>query len=364
MRVAVVGAGGYIGRRVATELIRSDLVEVVGLCSRDPRGTPGGAPDGGTVAIDLDIRSSQAARVLAGYDVVISCAGPAGETELAGAKAAVGARAHYISLCDEQDAFEKVTELDASARAAGVCLISGCGLSPGITNLLAARAAEGLEHVHEIDIATAWSFQDGGGPAHATHLLNLLGHETVFVSDHRRWRWRAGGDPRFVFLPEPVAWTETFASAHPEVVSLLATYPDLRALAYRTGLTERGAMDVLRASARLGFGTRWSARTWVLALRRLGRLLGALPPSGPAWTGARVDVRGAKDGREETRTLGVADRLANLVVGCISIAALELGSGRCEPGVRTPSEAFDARSFLARLVERGVRIARLDPERV
>ena len=76
-----------------------------------------------------------------------------------------------------------------------------------------------------------------------------------------------------------------------------------------------------------------------------------------------MDVRGPADGRSRTVTFGVADRLANLACIPLCVAAVEVGRGVAH-GVRSPEQVFDTNAFLDAVIARGIRIARLEPERV
>lgn len=176
---------------------------------------------------------------------------------------------------------------------------------------------------------------------------------------------RAGTSPRLVYFPDPVGWVETFRSGHPEITTLPKTYPGLRSLRYRLGLTERAAMDVVRAATASGLLATEKQRARMLKMAEpMQPVLEMLPPRGAPWTAARVDVRGQSQGRSTTISLAVVDHLSNLAAVPVVCAALEVASGQAPTGVMVPEKAFDAASFLRTIGERGIRVARLDPVRV
>jgi len=369
MNVLVVGAAGAVGRRVSSELAQATDVERLILTSRDRARADRIASILGTDRVQaegLDARDSRRFVELAReVDVVVCAAGPHYMFERDLVRGAIDARTHYVSLCDDQSAAQRVRSLNDDARDAGITVISGCGLSPGLTNLLIAISAAEVDDVEEIDIAVAASSADTPGDATTLHFLAQMADPAEAISDHSIERTRAGTKPRLVYFPDPVGWVETFVSGHPEIVTLPASFPGLRSLRFRIGLTERAAMDVIRASAATGLlRSEKQRRLWLRLAEPARPVIEVLPPRGAQWTAARVDVRGRSDGRPVTVSLGVVDHLTNLAAVPLSYAARELGSGTIEHGVLTPESAFDPSAFLSAVAGRGIRVARLDPATV
>lgn len=370
MKALVLGATGVMGRRVSAELARSTEIERLTLSARAGAGAERltamlGGGDGKITPLTLDVSNQEdLVGAMRDVDVVVGCAGPFYSTEIDCVRAAIDAGTHYISLCDDQEPAETVMAMDGAAKDAGVTIISGCGLSPGITNLLVALGAEDFDEIDEIELSLAASSADHSGPATALHFLATISREATLVSDHAVDHVPAASAPKLVYFPEPVGWVETFRCGHPEIVTLAAARKDVRALRYRMGLTERAAMDVMRASIAAGLlKTERRRQRWLQMSDPLRPILEAMPPRGAPWTGVRVDVRGARDGRSTTISLGATDRLTNLGTIPIAHGALEIakGGGR---GVRTPDQVFEPRKFLRGLVARGLRIARLEPQHV
>lgn len=355
MRVLLLGSTGIVGRRVAVELARNKDVNDLIIAGRNYERLHRSASLLGAKArvalMDLeDDVVLDAACVQA--DVVVNCCGPAHLTELPAAGAAIEAGVAYVSLGDDYAAAGAVADLDEKARATASTAVVGCGLSPGITTLLAAFARAELDDITEIEISLAHSYRDLPTPAHTAHLLHTLGAPGASINDHELSVDLAGGSPHLVYFPEPVGWVETVACGHPEIHNLKSL--GLQSLRVRLGLTERGAMDALRALAQTPLtSTSVAQRTLNLAL--------ALPPRGPRWSAARVDVVGNRGGRTATVSVGVVDHLINMAASSLTLAALELGTRRHPAGVKSPAEAFDPHDFLARLGGRGTRVARLEP---
>ncbi|HEX2049002.1 MAG TPA: saccharopine dehydrogenase NADP-binding domain-containing protein [Actinomycetota bacterium] len=349
MNVLLLGATGTIGRRAAAELARSDEVTRLVVAGRGAAETGRVArllarPDGSVTGAAFDARDPAAVhRHADGCDVVASCAGPAYDVDAGALTGAARAGVPYASLGDYDS--------DAPDAPAGAAALTGCGLSPGLVEVMAVLAARALEHVERVDVAVARSIADARGRASALALLHAVDRD---VDDG------GGRTPALVYFPEPVGWVETVPARGPR--GPVAGAP----AAMRLGLTERVAMDALRASAaaRLGRGER-RRRAWLRVARAIGPAAAAVPPRGASWSAARVDVGGRAGGHRETVSLGVVDRLSNLAALPLVHATLALGSGRVAPaGVRAAHEALDLDELVAALGGRGVRIARLEPQPV
>ena len=371
MRALVLGATGVIGRAVSAELARSSEVDGLVVASRSADRAEWiartlGAPAGRVKGIRIDLRDeagTHAAFTSSGCDVVVSCAGPAGKTEPAGVSAAVAAGIPWVSLCDDDVVTEQLSMLQDEIAAAGITVLSGCGLSPGITNLLVMVAASSIDQVEEIEIALALSSSDVPGEAAVQQFLVSLGRPAPLISDHERSAQPSPGAPRLVYFPEPVGWVETFRQGRPELVTLPQRYPRLRSLQARTGLVEKALMDIARLAANTGMVKNGALRHLALqAARPLRRTVEILPPGGAGWTSARVDVRGTTSGHSHTVSLAVVDHLTNLAALPLVAAAVALGTRSVRnPGLRTPEDLFEPEAFLSELTRRGIRIARLEP---
>ena len=356
MRILILGAAGRTGRRTAAELARHEEVTdlIVSGLDYEPLHRFASLFGERVRPARVDAQDSDDVRDAGSQaDVVINCAGPAHLTEIPAVKGAIEAAVVYVSLCDDYAAAGEVAALDERARSTGALVIPGCGLAPGISTMLARLARDELDEVGEVELSLAPSFGDLPTEAHATHLVHALSSPVPEVSENEERVADSGGSPHLVYFPEPVGWVETIACAHADMHNLRS--PDLRALTVRLGLTERAAMDALRALTLSPFSS-------FRAARRTLAVAQSLPPRGPQWSAARVDVVGNSGGRTATVSLGVVDHLINLATAPLTQAAVELGSGRVKgSGVKSADQVFDPRAFLAALGARGISVARLEP---
>jgi len=369
VRVLLLGATGSIGRRVAGELVRNEKVREVIVAGRrkeslDRLTSILGSESIRTVLVDAT-EPDDVADAAEGCDVIASAAGPGYALEASSIEGALRAGTNYVSLNDDAEATVDALARNDRAEASGVAVVSGCGASPGITNLLVSRARARIGEVDEVGVAFAASAAESTGAASALHLAHSLGSDAIEVDSGQEVTERAGSKPRPVFFPDPVGWVETFRTGHPEIAYLRRQYPSAQTLGFRIGLTEKAVMDVLRASAasRL-FDGEARRQTWLRVTSPLRPFFTSLPPRGSRWSALRVNVWGRNGGAQEV-SFGAADHIANLAAIPLALAAVELGSGAARrPGVLAPDEAFDARDLLRQITQRGVRIAVLEAERL
>lgn len=365
--IAVLGATGALGRRVAAELTRAAEVGRVLVCGRDSAALHevvellGGAAGKARRAPAGDHDSLR--RVIGGADAVASCAGPATETEDALLGAALDEGVPYVSLCDDVSVTRRALARGSDARAT---VILGCGLRPGLSNLLFELAARRMDTVDAGAIAFAGSVLSDDGPASELHLLGALQEDAVVVSEGQFETSPGGPAAELVYFPEPLGWVETFRCAHPEVITLPSAHPEMQTLEWRFGLAERPAMDALRASAALGFaGSPAKRRAWLRLAPPIRSLIERLAPDRGGWSGVRVDVWGSAEGKTKEVSMAVVDQLPNLVAIPLATAAIALATKRVErPGVWAPESVLEPGPFLAAVGRRGVRVAELEPAAV
>jgi saccharopine dehydrogenase-like NADP-dependent oxidoreductase len=368
VNVLLIGATGVVGRRAAGELVRSAEIDTLFVAARSMNtlGRLAATINGQAGKVrSLVLDATNAETLVPAFeqvDVVVSCAGPAYLTEEPSVAAALAAAVPYVSTCNDHSATEAVARLDGLEKAT-TPVMSGFALSPGISNMLVAKAASELDEVRGIEVAVAASSADPSGPASTIHLLAAFSGDAPMVSEGELVSEPASTQPVRVYFPEPVGWTETFWCGHPEVLTMQSTYPGATRISFRLGLTEKAAMDAVRASVALGLvGSDVRRRAWVRLVDPVRPLVERIPPLGAPGSAVRVDVTGTRSGSPAHITLGVTDHLTNLAALPLAYATVELGAGRATgTGFIAPENALEIKPFLQSLSRRGVRIARLEP---
>jgi saccharopine dehydrogenase-like NADP-dependent oxidoreductase len=223
--IAVVGAIGTVGRRVAA-FLEEWGAEVA---RRDYR------LEG---AEHVDARDPGSLRqALAGADVVVNAADY--RLNLDVMRGALAAAAHYVDLGGLFHVTRKQLALDDEFRAAGLTAILGLGSAPGKTNLLAAAAARrlGREPVTmEIWAATR-------DPAAADHPFPAP-YSVQTLRDELEMRPMVVRDGELVDVeplsgeaerefPEPVGRAAGIFTLHSELATLPERFPTLREASFR-----------------------------------------------------------------------------------------------------------------------------------
>jgi saccharopine dehydrogenase-like NADP-dependent oxidoreductase len=355
--LAIVGAG-EMGRSALAILLQDDptlRLRVFDRSSAALREAAGADPqrvECRTVGTDHDEPLD-----LQGCALVLNFAGPfyAGRTPAA-ARSALEHGCGYVDICDDAEGTQALLDLDREVRAAGLSFVSGAGLSPGLTNLLAKRVVEEAPACDGIQVAWATRERDPGGLAPLRHMLHMA------VSSSPQWQdGRMASTPGFVpetarayRFPEPVGEIECYDTAHPEPMLLSRSFGHLRNVTCQGATLPHWANAAFSAVARLGFGDPtltvaidgaeldpqeflWRL-LWARHDRRPGREvvdLGAIQVVG--WEGERPVVRmSLVDRSSMSRSTGV---------GAVTIA-LSMLEQDLAPGVHGP-EALDAQRAFA-----------------
>ncbi len=297
--VAVLGVGA-VGARVARQLLSTEGVDEVVL--RDERG-----PRLETIARSLGegaiIDPAPFADSVEGEVVVL--AGPAGDHG-ALARRAVAQGQSVVSTSDAVADVRALLDLDVEARERGVVVVVGAGFGPGLTCVLAARAAAGFDSVDEVHVAKVGT----GGPACARQHHQALGGTSVDWRDGG-WVHRPSGSGReLCWFPDPVGPEDCYRAALPDALLLVPAFAGVHRVTARLAATRR---DRLTA--------------------RLPMMRPPHPEGGPG--AVRVEVRGRRGASRDVTVLGSMDRPAVAAGAVAALAALRAVGGR-PPGSAQP----------------------------
>lgn len=146
--IAVVGAGGLVGRRVVAALV-AEGIEVAAVARR-AASLDGLAVRRAAIADALD--ADALARAVAGVRVVVNAAGPLRDTADPVLRAALAAGAHYVDVGGEQAVLRALYEQhESTLRRAGLVALPGAGLDCMIGDLAAALAAAHVAKLADLD---------------------------------------------------------------------------------------------------------------------------------------------------------------------------------------------------------------------
>lgn len=319
--VLLVGAGA-VGARAARQLVDTPGVERLLVCGRRAERAHAIAGAMGAVAEAIDWGPGRA--MPAGVSA-IACAVPAAVGGLV-ARVAIQAGIPAASVADDT---QDLLTLDVAARNAGVTVAAGCGLAPGMADVLARHAADALDAVDEIGVARAGAAGDACTASARVALRERPGE----YRDGRYEEPRRRGGHELVWFPDPVGVRECEGVA--AGVHLIArSFPGIERVTVRVAAPDAGSR------------VRW--------LRRRG--------GDGSWGAIRVEVWGKRGIARELIVYGVIERTAIaagtvLGVTTAALAGALPGMLRPQPGVHGLATLAEPRAFLAELAGRGVKAA-------
>ncbi len=362
MKVLVLGGAGDMGSRTVRDLVKQPETESVVIADYNETAAKSLADDIGSakaVALWVDANDHDAlVEALRGHNVVASALGPFYRFEAKCASAAIEAGCDYVSLCDDYDAAQAVLELHDKALESGVTVLTGLGWTPGMSNVLARKAAEQMDEVEEINVSWGSSASDSEGYAVILHTLHIFSGLVPSYQDGKLIRVPAGSGKERVRFPEPLGEVNVFHLGHPEPVTLPRCFTSVRTVTLKGGLAENAlnSLAILLNKLRLintpGKRDALAKMLKVLlpALSKIGK------PANPC-SGVRVDVKGTKGGQPVEISYGAADHMNNLTGLPMAIGAIMLGRGDIgDRGVIAPEQCIDPDTFIDELAKREIAV--------
>ncbi|WP_420639423.1 NAD(P)-binding domain-containing protein [Candidatus Poriferisocius sp.] len=227
-----------------------------------------------------------------------------------------------LATSDSVSDVKQLLDLDDAARRQEGLVVAGVGMAPGLSDVLAVRAAGDLEQVSEVHVAKFGT----GGPACARQHHRALASSAL--EWRRGWRSRPGGTGReLCWFPDPVDGADCYRAALPDPLLLVRRFGGAERITARMAATRRdrfsswlpmlrpphpeGKVGAVRVEVRGRRGPRWS-----------GRIMGASAPPGEATAAVllsvitliergRVDQRGAMGLAEVVEATEFLDVLAD-----------------------------------------------------
>ncbi len=258
--------------------------------------------------------------------VVLANAGPHAER----AAELLDAGRHVVSTSGDLNDVRELLELDDVARAAGVTLVVGAAVSPGLSGLIARYLADQMARCDELHVAVHGT----AGPACAReHHRTLSGWAVGWQDGDWIERIPAGSGRELCWFPEPVGARDCYRGELPDPLLLHRAFPNLARISARVSATRRD---------------RFTARLPMLS-----------PPHREGGIGAlRVEARGADaNGRRTTLIHGVAELIGTAAAAVAASFVDVVADGAAPAGVLTSAdETVPNRAVLHAVMRRGVRL--------
>jgi saccharopine dehydrogenase-like NADP-dependent oxidoreductase len=276
-------------------------------------------------------------------------------------RAAIAAGVHMVDLgayvWDTRDQLE----LDAEARAAGCRIVPGCGVAPGLTNVLARHGAERFDVVRAIRIYSYITHPMTTSPGIVYTRFDASRGSSLVLCDGVAEERPSFSEEELVEFPPPYGEQLVHLVPHPEPLTL-PRYLDVRDVVFKVGYPPdettrlRSLLELdLDAAEPFAFGgVEIVPRDFVAAFVGRQGLAGLRTANVK-----RVILEGEREGHPATLTYDVAvereeESASSAITGTVAAIAADLvanGAGRV--GVHPPEGAFDPEPVLEALRLRG-----------
>jgi len=313
-------------------------------------------------------------KIMKSADTVASAIGPFYKFGSKVIKAAIEAGVNLVDICDDADPTLEALKLDREAEKAGVSIVIGLGMSPGLTNILAKYGSNKMGKLDEIHTAWVVGALDSGGPADVEHGFHMLTGNVPTFKDGQWIDVPAGSEKETVeFLP-PIGNAEVYHVGHPEPVTLPRFIKGVKTVTNKGGLFPPLINQLFSFLVDFGFsstqpikvkGVSIVPREFSAALMDQQRespelvaphlLERFLSLEGSLLSALRVEVKGRKDKnvvRHVYRSVGHVDQCTGAP---LSIGAQMLARGEIKlKGVLVPEACIDPKILLSELTKREI----------
>ncbi|MFO8059795.1 MAG: saccharopine dehydrogenase C-terminal domain-containing protein [Bacillota bacterium] len=197
MKIMVIGSG-MMGLAIVSDLAARSRADQITAADRDPaaarRAVKGGASSAARIIpTELDLcDADRAVRLMRDHDMVVG-AYPE-EWAVRATEYALEAGTHLVDITALRD-WESRAKMDRQLKRAGIAVIPGCGLAPGLGNILMGIAADRVTNPHAGMIMVGGLPKDPGPPLDYTIVFSL---DTVIDEYTVRPRIITGGQIRSV----------------------------------------------------------------------------------------------------------------------------------------------------------------------
>ncbi len=197
--ILIVGGYGQVGFFIAQRLapLFPDRVSIAGR-NIDKAKAASARIGYGVNGRAIDIFSEQSTAALDGVALVVVCLD---QNHTHFVEQCLSRGIHYVDISAEYDFQSRIEKLDSLAKQNSATAMLSVGVAPGLTNMLAARVHERMEHVEQIDILIELGLGDQHGQAALEWMIDNLSAEFEIKQDGRTRAVKSFGDRINISLP-------------------------------------------------------------------------------------------------------------------------------------------------------------------
>lgn len=301
-------------------------------------------------------------QLMRGNDVTVSYIGPFYVFESKMARCAIEAKAPYVSIADDYDAYLDVINLEEAARDAGVKVLTGFGNSPGITQILARKGYNEVPNPRRISVNWCAGSSESVGVSNLMHFFHIFHGTTLQWFDGKEIPVKTGDGKKWVEFPAPIGRTPVYYTGHAESVSLPRNLPGLTEVTLHGGVKPNYIVGLVKFMNRLGWFSTHERRA--AFARFFHRIEGWFSSPGLDKSVGRVEVYGSQDGKPVHKYFTYVGHIAEITTIPAWIAAKWIVQGKFADlpgGVYAPERLLEnPDSFIDALREYGVEMSASD----
>ena len=360
MHVVMIGCG-FHGRGIAYELAEASEVTEVTLVDRNADVARDVAQKIGAKWQTLEVQDQSALRaVIRGTDMVFNGIGPYHyrRNGLCVVEAAIAEKVAYVDMNDDHEPAEALffdPQWNNAAIEAGIPVITGTGIAPGVSAMLGKLGYERLSNPSSIDICFSWNYSLAY-PGALHHFFRISsGLAPQFIDGEYVRPGAFAGREKVDFLA-PVGTKEVWYTGIIDPVSVSCSLPGLKRVTAKGAYHQPEANRLLEAMIGWGLTSYESVPgSEETPFEFLMKYLASEPgreyfdiPMQDAPMGVRVQV--TDDEACETLVYQAQDFSRRATTSAAARVALMLIRGEIEfTGVRAPEGCVDAVRFLSDL---------------
>ncbi len=357
--VLILGAAGSVGRTVVRELLDRPDLRIIA-ADLQAFALDDLEPDFASRVIPLVLDVADHAQLVKAFrqaDVVVNAT--AMRHALPITRTAIEQRVHLVDLGTYHHTMEQLA-LSDDAASAGICVVIGAGVAPGLTNVLARYGAEQLDRVDRIRIHSFLINALFESPANVLDRFDAANLRGLVHRNGALLETAPLAEDEEVEFPEPDGRQFVHLMPHPETLTL-PRYLEVPNVEFKTGYPP-DEDEIIASMRRAGLdssepfpfgGTKIAPREFLAALVGTRRR-----ESVTTANIKRVSVEGAHAGRPVQLVYELAVRLergsaTSRITGTMAaIAALEVLTAGV-PGVHPAEGGLIPETILRALGERG-----------
>ena len=278
--------------------------------------------------------------------------------------AAIAARVHLVDLGSYYaDTLEQL-ERNSAAEAAGCRIVPGCGVAPGLTNILARHGADRLDRVDAIRLYSYITHPLWTSPGIVVTRFDASSGSSLVYTDGQLVEHPPFGDVERVRFPEPYGEQTVHLVPHPEPVTL-PRHIDVKHVVFKVGYPAEEEARI-HALLELGFDRDepFTIDAVAVSPRRFAAAYIGRRGIGPDDRSANVKhvrVEGIRGGQHVALVYDfaveeVGRSASSRITGTVAAVAADLVARNGPAGVHPPEGAFAPQQFLDELARRGLHI--------